>query len=443
MGSFPIPGCFGCLSVVPVGSASVIPLPRRSAANIQTGMAAALLRNAHTFFLDAGPRPVGHSERQGPMQVPLLDLKAQYASIREEIRPVLDEVCDSQYFILGPRVASFEAAVAEYCGVPTACGVSSGSDALLMALMVEGIGPGDEVITSPYSFFATAGAVWRVGARPVFVDIDPSTYNIDAAGIEERITPRTKAIIPVHLYGQMADMDPINELAANHGLTVIEDAAQAIGAQYRGRQAGTLGDYGCFSFFPSKNLGGFGDGGMVVSRRAEVAERLAMFRNHGMYPNYYHAHVGGNFRLDALQAAVLEVKLRHLDDWAAARQTNAADYEELFAASPAAGMVGLPQVAEYTTCHVRNQYIVRLPAERRQDVWDGLREADVGCNVYYPVPLHLQECFADLGHSEGDFPVAEAAAKETLALPVYPELTAEQRRYVVDCVSRLLAGESA
>ncbi|MBT7166740.1 MAG: DegT/DnrJ/EryC1/StrS family aminotransferase [Victivallales bacterium] len=377
------------------------------------------------------------------MQVPLLDLKAQYAAIRDEIRPVIDEVCDSQYFILGPKVVAFEASVAEYCGVPVACGVSSGSDALLMALMVEGIGAGDEVITSPYTFFATAGAIWRVGARPVFVDIDPATYNIDPAGIEEKITDRTKAIIPVHLYGQTADMDPINEIAAKHGLLVIEDAAQAIGAEYKGRQAGTLGDYCCFSFFPSKNLGGFGDAGMVVSTHADRGERLAMFRNHGMFPSYYHAHVGGNFRIDALQAAVLDVKLRHLDAWAAGRQANAADYERLFAASPVAHLVGLPQVADYTTCHVRNQYIVRLPADRRQAVWDGLKEGGVGCNVYYPVPLHLQECFAELGHKEGDFPASEAAAKETLALPVYPELVAEQRRHVVDSISRLLTGTTA
>jgi dTDP-4-amino-4,6-dideoxygalactose transaminase len=373
------------------------------------------------------------------MQVPLLDLKAQYATIRDEIRPVIDEVCESQYFILGPKVTEFEAHVAEYCGARVACGVSSGSDALLMALMAEGIGAGDEVITTPYTFFATAGAIWRVGAKPVFVDIDAATYNIDPALIEDKITPRTKAIIPVHLYGQAADMDPINEIAAKHGLIVIEDAAQAIGAEYKGRPAGVLGDYCCFSFFPSKNLGGFGDAGMVVSRDADKAERLFMFRNHGMFPNYYHAFVGGNFRLDALQAAVLDVKLRHLDEWAMARQENAADYERLFAASPVADLVELPQVADYTTCHVRNQFIIRLPADQRERVWDGLKEAGVGCNVYYPVPLHLQECFADLGHKEGDFPISEAAAKETLALPIYPELTAEQRQYVVECVSRLLA----
>lgn len=377
------------------------------------------------------------------MQVPLLDLKAQYAAIRDEILPVLDEVCESQYFILGPRVESFEARIAAYCGVPAACGVSSGTDALLMVLMAEGIGPGDEVITTPYSFFATAGAVWRVGAKPVFVDIEADSYNLDPAGIEAKITPRTKAILPVHLYGQATDMDPINAIAARHGLLVIEDAAQAIGAEYQGRPAGTLGDYACLSFFPSKNLGAFGDAGMVVSKHADRAERLAMFRNHGMSPAYYHAQVGGNFRLDALQAAVLEVKLRHLDEWTAARQANAADYERLFAASPAAALVGLPRVMDYTTRHVRNQFVVRLPADRRQAVWDGLKAAGVGCNVYYPVPLHRQECFASLGHREGDFPVSEAAARETLALPIYPELTADQRQYVVDCLARLLVGTAA
>ncbi len=376
------------------------------------------------------------------MQVPLLDLNSQYAAIRDEIRPVIDEVCDSQHMILGPKVQAFEEHMAAYCDVPVACGVSSGSDALLMVLMAEGIGAGDEVITTPYTFFATAGAIWRVGAKAVFVDIDPGTYNIDPALVEAKITSRTKAIIPVHLYGQMADMDPIGEIAARHGLVVIEDAAQAIGAEYKGHRAGSLGDYGCLSFYPTKNLGGFGDAGMVVSKHADRAERLAMFRNHGMFPNYYHAYVGGNFRLDAIQGAVLDVKLRHLDDWVAARQANAADYERLFAASPVAGLVGLPLVADYTTSHVRNQFIIRLPAGRRQAVWDGLKEAGVGCNVYYPVPLHLQECFASLGYREGDFPVSEAAAKETLALPIYPELAAEQRQYVVDSIVRLLANKA-
>ncbi|MCK5803919.1 MAG: DegT/DnrJ/EryC1/StrS family aminotransferase [Lentisphaeria bacterium] len=372
------------------------------------------------------------------MQVPLLDLKAQYASLRDEILPVIGEVCDSQYFILGPKVVEFERLVGEYCSVPAACGVSSGSDALLMCLMVEGIGAGDEVITSPYTFFATGGAIWRAGAKPVFVDIDPATYNIDPALAEQAVTSATKAIIPVHLYGQSADMDPLLAIARKHGLVVIEDAAQAIGAEYKGRRVGGLGDYGCYSFFPSKNLGGFGDGGMVVSRHADRAETLATFRNHGMAPAYYHMCVGGNFRLDALQAAILSVKLRHLDKWTANRQANAAAYAELFAASGAPESVVLPQTAKYTTSHVCNQYVVRVPAAKRQHVWDGLKEADVGCNVYYPVPLHLQECFSQIGYGEGDFPESEKAARETLALPVFPELTREQQQFVVDTLVGLL-----
>ena len=377
------------------------------------------------------------------MQVPLLDLKGQYAQIRAEVRQAIDEVCDSQYFILGPKVAQFEAEIARYSGVPAACGVTSGSDALLMALMAEGIGPGDEVITSAYSFFATAGAVARLGATPVFVDIEPLSFNLDPAGVERRIGARTKAIIPVHLYGQMADMEPLLRLAETRGLVVIEDAAQAIGAEYRGRRAGGLGHYGCFSFFPSKNLGGFGDGGMVVTRDPARLPRLVSLRNHGMEPKYYHSLVGGNFRLDALQAAVLSVKLKHLDAWTAARQGNAADYARLFRASPIRDEVGLPQPAAATTRHVYNQYCIRLPAARRNTVWDGLKAAGVGCEVYYPVPLHLQQCFAALGGRAGDCPKSERAAQESLALPIYPESTHEQRVYVVDTIARLLqAGRS-
>ena len=372
------------------------------------------------------------------MPVPLLDLKAQYASIRDDIRAAIDEVCEDQYFILGPRVVDLEEKIAAYCGVPAACGVSSGSDALLMALMVEGVGPGDEGITSPYTFFATAGAIHRVGAKPVFVDIDPVTFNLDPALIEDAIQPATKAIIPVHLYGQSADMDPIMALAERYGLVVIEDAAQAIGAEYKGRRVGAFGHTGCFSFFPSKNLGGFGDGGMVVTRDAGRAERLRVFRNHGMAPSYYHSFIGGNFRLDALQAAVLVVKLGHLDVWTSMREANARRYAGMFAACPAADRVALPQQAEWATRHVQNQYVIRVPAALRQRVWDGLKEADIGCNVYYPVPLHLQECFADLGYAEGDFPESERAARETLALPIYAELTNDQQHEVVDTVSALL-----
>ncbi|NLF19619.1 MAG: DegT/DnrJ/EryC1/StrS family aminotransferase, partial [Lentisphaerae bacterium] len=354
------------------------------------------------------------------MAVPLLDLRAQYATLRDDIRRVMDEVCDAQAFILGTRVSDFEREVAAYCGVPAACGVSSGSDALLMCLMVEGIGPGDEVITTPYTFFATAGVIHRVGARPVFVDIDPVTYTLDPARLEAAVTPRTRAVMPVHLYGQSADLDPILAVARRHGLLVIEDAAQAIGAEYKGRRVGGFGEYGCLSFFPSKNLGGFGDAGMILSRDPERLEGLMKCRNHGMAPAYYHAMVGGNFRIDALQAAVLSVKLKHLDDWTARRQANAARYHELFAASPAAAQVGLPATAPWATRHVQNQFVIRLPAARRQAVWDDLKAAEIGCNVYYPVPLHRQECFAELGHREGAFPESERAARETLALPIYP-----------------------
>lgn len=373
------------------------------------------------------------------MAVPLLDLRAQYATLREDIRRVMDEVCDAQAFILGSRVSDFEREVAAYCGVPAACGVSSGSDALLMCLMVAGIGPGDEVITTPYTFFATAGVIHRVGARPVFVDIDPVTYTLDPARLEAAVTPRTRAVMPVHLYGQSADLDPILAVAQRHGLLVIEDAAQAIGAEYKGRRVGGLGEYGCLSFFPSKNLGGFGDAGMILTRDPARLDGLMKCRNHGMAPAYYHGMVGGNFRLDALQAAVLSVKLKHLDDWTARRQANAARYHELFAASSAAGQVGLPVTAPWATRHVQNQFVIRLPAARRQAVWDGLKAAEIGCNVYYPVPLHRQECFAALGYREGAFPESERAARETLALPIYPELTAAQQQTVVDAIAAILA----
>ena len=372
------------------------------------------------------------------MHVPLLDLKAQYAAIREEVLEAVNEVCEAQYFILGPKVAQLETEVAAYCGVEAACGVSSGSDALLVCLMAADIRSGDEVITTPYTFFATAGAIARVGATPVFADIDPLTFNIDPAGIESRITPRAKAIIPVHLYGQTADMDPILELAKRHGLIVIEDAAQAIGAEYNGRRAGSMGDYACFSFFPSKNLGGFGDGGMVTVSSAASRQRLAMFRNHGAEPKYYHSYIGGNFRLDALQAAILSVKLKYLDDWTAARQRNAEEYAALFRASPVSEMIRLPELASFCTRHIYNQFCIRLPAAQRDAVWQGLKDAGVGCEVYYPVPLHLQQCFAGLGYSEGAFPESERAAQESLALPIYPESTREQRAYVVETISGLL-----
>jgi dTDP-4-amino-4,6-dideoxygalactose transaminase len=367
------------------------------------------------------------------MNVPLLDLKAQYRSIKPEIDAAVAEVFESQYFIMGPRVKACEEAIAAYSGVAHAIGVASGTDALLIALMAEGIGPGDEVITTPYTFFATAGSVARLGAKPVFVDIDPVTFNIDVKGIAARINARTRAIIPVHLYGQMADMDPLMELARRHNLVVIEDAAQAIGAEYQGRRAGSIGDYGCFSFFPSKNLGGAGDGGMVVTRDRGRADKLSILRVHGMEPKYYHRLLGGNFRFDALQAAVIEVKLRHLDNWTAARQANAQRYDRLLTA---AGVVGphrltLPQVV--MNRHIFNQYIIRTA--RRDELKAHLLSRQVGVEVYYPVPLHLQECFSGLKGRPGDFPESERAALETLALPIYPELSEAQAQYVVESIA--------
>ena len=379
-----------------------------------------------------GAEPMNCKEM--PMNVPLLDLKPQYETLRAEIEPVLLEICASQGFILGPRVKDCEEKLAAYCGTKRAVGVSSGSDALIISLMAEGIGAGDEVITTPYTFFATVGAIARVGAVPVFADIDPATYNIDPAKIEERITPRTKAIIPVHLYGQCADMDAILAIAQKHGLLVIEDACQAIGAEWKGRRAGSMGDYGCFSFFPSKNLGCFGDGGLVTTGDPAKADRLEIFRNHGMAPRYYHHAIGGNFRLDALQAAVVSIKLPHLDGWSEARQANAARYARLFAATPLldSGDVSLPQALPCCR-HIYNQFVIR--ARRRDALEAWLHEHGVGCAIYYPVPLHLQECFKELGHKEGDFPESERAAKETLALPIYPELTDAMAEYVVETIA--------
>lgn len=377
-------------------------------------------------------------ERTIIMQVPLLDLKGQFSALKPEIMKAMEELCDSQLFILGPKVAEFESEVAAYSGAAGACGVTSGSDALLIALMAEGIKAGDEVITTPFTFFATAGAIARVGAKPVFVDIDPVTFNIDASKIEEKITPRTKAIIPVHLFGQMAEMEPIMAIAGAHGLIVIEDAAQAIGAEYKGRRAGSIGDYGCFSFFPSKNLGGFGDGGMVTANSAERIERLKIFRNHGMNPKYYHHFVGGNFRLDALQAAVLSIKLKHLDSWTEGRQKNAEEYRRIFVANGLDGKVVLPSEAPYTTRHIYNQFSILVKDGRRDAVKAALQAANVGCDIYYPVPLHMQECFAGLGYRKGDLPVSEAVADEILALPIYPESTAAMREYVVATIGNAL-----
>ncbi len=372
------------------------------------------------------------------MKVPLLDLKGQYQTIKDEILRVTEDVYESQYFILGPWVEKLEKAVAEYSNTEFAVGVSSGTDALLISLMAADVGPGDMVITTPYSFFASAGCVSRVGAKPVFVDIDRETYNISpdqAAKIIENLSAedreRIKAVIPVHLYGQCADMDGILEIAETYDLFVIEDAAQAIGAEYNGKRAGSMGDIGSFSFFPSKNLGAFGDGGIVTTSSREWVEKLRILRAHGARPKYYHKIVGGNFRLDALQAAVVSVKLKHLDQWTGARQENAAQYRALFDNAGLSENLELP--VEKENRHIYNQFVIRVP-EKRDELREDLKEAGIGTEVYYPVPLHLQDCFSYLGFRPGDFPVAEEAAQETLALPIYPELAVEQQEYVVDTI---------
>jgi dTDP-4-amino-4,6-dideoxygalactose transaminase len=371
------------------------------------------------------------------MNVPLLDLKAQYLALKSDIDAAIAEVMESQHFILGPKVEQCEKAIAAYVGAPHAIGVSSGSDALLACLMAENIGRGDEVITTAYSFFATAGAIARVGATPVFVDIDPITYNLDASQIAGNITERTRAIIPVHLYGQMADMDAVMEAAQRAHLIVIEDAAQAIGAAHKGRRAGTIGDYGCFSFFPSKNLGAAGDGGMIVTNDAKRAEKLRVLRGHGSSPKYYHKLIGGNFRLDALQAAIVSAKLPYLDRWTAARQKNAALYDQLFADAGLAGSGGVTVPVVVTDRHIFNQYVIR--SNRRDELRKALQARGVATEIYYPVPMHLQECFNYLGHQAGAFPESERAATHSLALPVHPELTEDQIRYVVESVRDITA----
>jgi dTDP-4-amino-4,6-dideoxygalactose transaminase len=339
------------------------------------------------------------------MQVPLLDLKAQYASIKDEVLKQINDVLDSQRCIGGPKVEELEKKIAELCGCKYAVGMSSGTDALLASLMSLGIGPGDEVITTPFTFFATAGCIARVGAKPVFVDIDPKTYNINPSRIETAITKKTKAIMPVHLYGQAADMDPIMQLAGQSSLAVIEDACQAISAAYKDKKAGGIGTCGCFSFFPSKNLGGIGDGGMVTTNDEELYHQLFIMRNHGSEPKYYHKFIGGNFRLDPIQAAALLVKLPLLDSWSEARRKNAAYYSKKLKGS----CVGTPQVSR-DCVSIFNQYVIRVP--RRDELLKHLGANQIGCEIYYPVPLHIQECFAYLGYKAGDFPESEKAAKK-------------------------------
>jgi dTDP-4-amino-4,6-dideoxygalactose transaminase len=362
------------------------------------------------------------------MRIPLLDLKAQYAEIRTEIREAIDRVCDSQEFILGTEVAMLERDIAAMCGVQHGIGVSSGTDALLAALMVIGVGPGTEVVTTAYSFFATAGVVARLGARPVFVDIDPVTVNLNTEQVETAVTPRTRAVMPVHLFGRCADLDAVRRATGlREDVAIVEDAAQALGAvDDKGRPAGSVGAVGCFSFFPSKNLGGFGDGGMIVAQDEALAARLRALRVHGSEVRYHHRVVGGNFRLDALQAAVLRVKLQRLAAWTAARRLRAARYRELIGAARLADLVQTPPDHPG---HVYNQFVVRCP--RRAEVRQFLTQAGVGTQVYYPVPLHLQECFRELGYRPGDLPESERASAESLALPMYPELTEDQQEYVV------------
>jgi len=363
------------------------------------------------------------------VNVPLLDLRGQYASIRDEIEAAVRRVIESQYFILGPEVRAFEQEIADYCGVSHAVGVSSGTDALLVALMALGVGPGDEVVTTPFSFFATAGVIARLGATPVFTDVEPGSLNMNPAHLAEAVSGRTRAIVPVHLFGRCVD-PAITRIAADFGIPLIEDAAQAIGARdAEGRLAGGIGLGGCFSFFPTKNLGGFGDAGLVTSNDEAFARRVELLRVHGAEERYFHKSVGGNFRIDALQAAVLRVKLAHLDGWNAARRRNADLYRELL------DEAGLPQITPPVDVpgHIYHQFVVS--AQDRDGLRSSLQARGIGCEVYYPVPLHLQECFAGLGYGVGDFPVAEQAAREVLALPIYPELTADQIHAVVEAIA--------
>ena len=361
------------------------------------------------------------------MRIPILDLKAQYAVIRDEVTSAISDVCESQAFALGPAVAEFEKNVAAYCDSKHAIGVSSGTDALLVSLMALGVEPGDEVITTPFSFFATAGCVVRLGARPVFVDVDPDFFNIDPAGIEEKITGKTRAIIPVHLFGQIAPMKAITAIASKHNLAVIEDAAQAIGASRDGIKAGNFGDCGCFSFYPTKNLGGFGDGGLVTTNTDVLADDIRTLRDHGQKPRYFYKVIGGNFRLDGIQGAVLNVKLKYLDDWNEKRRQNAAIYDRLFAGSP----VRTPAI-DPGNVSIYHQYTVTVP--ERDELQKYLADNDIGSAVFYPKPLHLQDCFNELGYREGDMPVAERLCNEVLSLPVYPELSPKDIEYVARTV---------
>jgi dTDP-4-amino-4,6-dideoxygalactose transaminase len=375
------------------------------------------------------------------LRVPLLDLQAQYEGIEHKVLQAIKRVYEHKKFILGPEVKKLEAEIAAYSNTEYAIGVASGSDAILLPLMALGIGPGDEVITTPYTFFATAGSISRLGAKIVFADIDDRTYNILPERIESNITSKTKAILPVHLYGQCADMDPILEIGKRHNIPVIEDAAQAIGAEYVKdgvhKRAGSMGVCGCFSFFPSKNLGCMGDGGMIVTSQPDLAEKVSLLRVHGSHPKYYHQMVGLNSRLDTLQAAVLSVKLKYLDDWTTKRQQNAALYNKLFKANELLDVVTLP-FTEFQNRHIYNQFVIRT--RKRNQLREFLQKKEIGTEIYYPVPLHFQECYRQLGYQEGDFPNAEKAANETLALPIYSELTREMQEAVVAAIKEFFRG---
>jgi dTDP-4-amino-4,6-dideoxygalactose transaminase len=373
------------------------------------------------------------------LKVPLLDLQAQYAPLREDLLAAIARVCDSQRFIMGPEITALEEELAAMLRIPHAVAVSSGTDALLLALMALDIGAGDEVVTTTYSFFATAGAIVRVGARPVLVDIDPATFNIDPAAAAAAITPRTKAILPVHLFGLSADLDPLVAAASRAGVPIVEDAAQAIGASYKSRPLGGIGAFGCFSFFPSKNLGAFGDAGLLTTNDAALAARARLLRTHGMEPKYYHHVVGGNFRMDALQAAVLRVKAPHLAAWTEARRANARRYLALFRDAGVGDRLTLPFEPPERR-HIFNQFVIRTP--ERDALKRHLDEHGIGNEIYYPVPFHLQPCFAGLGHRRGDFPHAERAADTSLALPIYGEMSVEQQATVVSAVAQFVKGRA-
>ena len=377
-----------------------------------------------------------------PGPVPFIDLVAQYQTIRTEVREAVDQIFENQSFVLGDAVAGLENDVAAYCDARHAVGCASGTDALILSLLALGVKPGEEVITSPFTFFATAGAIHRIGARPVFVDIEPNSFNLSPELVEKAITDRTKAIMPVHIFGQCAEMEPLWRISARHKIPIIEDACQAIGAEYRGRRAGVLGTVGCFSFFPTKNLGGAGDGGMIVTDDAEIADRLRRLRVHGDVGGYNHVEVGFNSRLDSLQAAVLRVKLRSLDQWSEARRANAKRYHELFREHNLRSGIEAPSTLPDRR-HVFNQFTIRVRGGRRQEILQTLRAADIGCAVYYPIPLHLQTCFEYLDCAAGDFPESERACREVLSLPIYAEMPQEhQRRVVAGLADALRSGST-